>query len=63
MTLTKLIITEFENYMKKQGWTQTVAAEKLGCSACHLSRLLRGEKNPSSAILDKMEAIFKEWNT
>ena len=62
MTITKLVITEFENYMKKQGWTQTEAAEKLGCSASHLSRLLRGEKNPSTKILEKMEAIFKGWD-
>lgn len=62
MTATKSIITEFENYMKQQGWTQTDAAEKLGCSSSHLSRILRGEKNPSTKLLDKMESIFKGWN-
>lgn len=62
MTTTKEIILNFENFMKKSGWTQDVAAEKLGCSAPHLSRLLRGERNPSMKILDKMESIYKEWS-
>lgn len=58
MTLTKTIIMEFENYMKSQGWTQTTAAEKIGCSREHLSRVLRGQKNPSSKLLDNMEEII-----
>ena len=62
MTITKLIIIKFENYMKYQGWTQNEAAEKIGCSGAHLSRILRGEKNPSTKLLDNMEAVFKEWD-
>lgn len=62
MTLTKTIIMEFENYMKKQDWTQAQAAEKIGCSREHLSRILRGQKNPSTKLLDAMESIIKERN-
>lgn len=62
MTITKLIINEFENYMKQQGWTQTEAANKLGCSREHLSRILRGQKNPSTKLLETMEAIIKGWS-
>lgn len=62
MTITKLIINEFENYMKQQGWTQTEAANKLGCSREHLSRVLRGQKNPSTKLLETMEAIIKGWS-
>ena len=60
MTTTKLIITEFEKYMKTQRWTQLEAAQKLGCSDSHLSRVLRGEKNPSVRLLDKMEDVMEE---
>ncbi len=60
MTTTKFIITEYENSMKIKGWTQTEAAEKLGCSQEHLSRIFRGLKNPSIKLLDKMEEIIKE---
>lgn len=59
MTLTKTIIMEFENYMKAQDWTQATAAEKIGCSREHLSRVLRGQKNPSSKLLDNMEEVIK----
>lgn len=59
MTLTKTIIMEFENYMKTQDWTQATAAEKIGCSREHLSRVLRGQKNPSSKLLDNMEEVMK----
>lgn len=62
MTITKLIINEFENYMKQQDWTQAEAANKLGCSREHLSRILRGQKNPSTKLLETMEAIIKGWS-
>ncbi len=57
MTITKTIILEFENYMKKYNLTQQQAAEKIGCSREHLSRVLRGLKNPSTTLLDKMEEV------
>ena len=62
MTTTKIMILEFENYMKKYNWTQAYAAERLECSPSHLSRILRGEKNPSIKLLDKMEEIMEEQN-
>jgi transcriptional regulator with XRE-family HTH domain len=60
MTITKTIIMEFENYMKKNNLTQAEAAEKIGCGREHLSKILRGLKNPSSKLLDAMEATMKE---
>lgn len=59
MTTTKIIINEFENYIKKHQLTQFEAAKQIGCSPGHLSRILRGEKNPSINLLDKMEEVIK----
>ena len=62
MTITKLIVNAFENYIKEQGWTQAQAAEKIGCSREHLSRILRGKKNPSTKLLEAMESTIKGWS-
>ena len=58
--MTKDIITNFENYMLQQGWNQTEAAQKIGCSQEHLSRIFRGLKNPSVKLLDKMEEAMEK---
>lgn len=46
-------------YYKK--WTQTQAAEEIGCSQEHLSRIFRNLKNPSAKLLDKMEEVMKKY--
>ena len=57
--MTKEIISQFENFIIQQGWTQTEAAERLGCTQEHLSRIFRGLRNPSIKLLDKMEEVMQ----
>ena len=54
------IINKYEAFAYKKQWTQTEAAQQIGCSQEHLSRIFRGLKNPSMKLLDKMEEITKE---
>lgn len=56
--LTQDIVNKYENFMYQKRWTQTEAAEKIGCSQEHLSRIFRGLRNPSAKILDKMEEVM-----
>jgi len=58
--MTRDIINQYEIFVYKQGWTQTEAAEKIGCSQEHLSRIFKGTKNPSVKLLDKMEQIMED---
>lgn len=58
LTSTKTIITDYETFMKKRGWNQTQAAQAIGCSQEHLSRIFRGLKNPSIKLIDKMEEVM-----
>lgn len=59
--MTKEIITQYQIFMSKHNWTQTEAAEKIGCSQEHLSRIFRGLKNPSVKLIDKMEEVMKRY--
>ena len=45
--------------MYNKGWTQTEAANHIGCSQEHLSRIFKGTKNPSVKLLDKMEEVMQ----
>ena len=58
--MTRDIIDEFEVFIYQQGWTQTDAAEKIGCSQEHLSRIFRRLRNPSAKLLDRMEILLEE---
>lgn len=58
--MTQDVIKQFENFMLQQGWNQTEAAAKIGCSQEHLSRIFRGLKNPSVKLLDRMEEVMKQ---
>ena len=58
--MTRDIIDKFEIFIYKHNWTQTEAAEKIGCSQEHLSRILRGLKNPSVKLLDNMEKVMEQ---
>lgn len=60
--MTRDIINKYETFIYKHGWTQTEAAEKIGCSQEHLSRIFKGTKNPSVKLLDKMEHIMEKEN-
>ena len=57
--MTRDIINKYEAFVYKHHWTQTEAAEKIGCSQEHLSRIFKGTKNPSVKLLDKMEEVMR----
>jgi len=57
----KDIIKQYEIFTRKYNLTQTEAAEKIGCSQEHLSRIFRGLKNPSVKLVDKMEEVMKQY--
>jgi len=57
--LTQDIINRYEAFIYKKQWTQTEAAEKIGCTQEHLSRVFRGLRNPSVKLLDKMEEVMR----
>ena len=60
--MTRDIIDKYATYIYKHNLTQTDAAEKIGCSQEHLSRILKGTKNPSVKLLDKMEQVMERDN-
>ena len=60
--MTRDIIKQYELFVYNKGWTQTEAANRIGCSQEHLSRIFKGTKNPSVKLLDKMEAVMEEEN-
>lgn len=60
--MTRDIIEKYLIFTNKQSWTQTEAAEKIGCSQEHLSRIFKGTKNPSVKLLDKMEQIMESYH-
>lgn len=55
----KEIIEKYKEYQKKNGLTQQQAADKLHISRTHLSRVLRGERAPSMALLTRMEEVME----
>ena len=60
--MTRDVIKRYELFAYNKGWTQTEAANHIGCSQEHLSRIFKGTKNPSVKLLDKMEAVMEEEN-
>ena len=55
----KEIIERYKEYQKKNRLTQQQAADKLHISRTHLSRVLRGERAPSMALLTRMEEVME----
>lgn len=53
------IINRYRQYMKDNDLTQQMAADKIHISRAHLSRILRGERAPSMALLMRMESVIK----
>ena len=59
--MTKDILNKFEAFIYKNHWTQTEAAEKIGCTQEHLSRVFRGLRQPSTKLLDRMEEVMEGY--
>ena len=55
------IITNFHSFCNDNRWTHEVAAEKLGCSRSHVSKIFSGTRNPSIEVLRKMEEVMENY--
>lgn len=53
------IIEQYQEYIKNNNLTQQEGADKIHISRTHLSRILRGERAPSMALLMRMESVIK----
>ena len=53
------IIDKFTIFLYNNNITQGEAAEKIECSQEHLSRVLRGQRTPSTKLLMKMEKYME----
>ena len=53
------IINQYQQYMEKENLTQQEGADKIHISRTHLSRILRGIRAPSMALLMRMESVIK----
>lgn len=55
----KEIIEQYKQYQIDNKLTQQEAADKIHISRTHLSRVLRGERTPSMALLQRMEEVIE----
>ena len=55
------IIDRFKIFIQERGWTQTYAAEQIGCHFTHLSKIFHGKRVPSMTLLNEMERIMKKY--
>ena len=53
------IINNYNKYIEDNKLTQQAAADKIHISRTHLSRILRGERAPSMALLMRMEEVIR----
>lgn len=52
------IIANFQGFCDDNGWTHDTAAQKIGCSRSHISKIFAGTRNPSIEILRRMEEVM-----
>lgn len=55
------IIDRYWLLTKKEHWLQDEAAERIGCSRSHLSKIFNGKRKPSMTLLEAMERVLKEY--
>nr|DAP31359.1 MAG TPA: Helix-turn-helix XRE-family like protein [Caudoviricetes sp.] len=60
--MTEQIINELRVYMKANGLTQAVAAEKIGITLRQLNRILNGHGGTTAKVLDKMCLLMGKTN-
>ena len=53
------ILNNFKNFLEAKGWTKQKAANELGCSREHISRIINGQRNPSTTLLIKIEKLME----
>jgi len=52
------IIANFQDFCEDNKWTHDIAAQKIGCSRSHISKIFAGTRNPSIEILRRMEEVM-----
>ena len=52
------IISNFIKYCDDNKWTHEIAAQRIGCSRSHISKIFSKTRNPSINILKKMEEVM-----
>lgn len=52
------IIANFQGFCNDNNWTHEIAAQKIGCSRSHISKIFAGTRNPSIEILRRMEEVI-----
>ena len=55
------IIKDFDNFLRAHGMNQGDGAKLLKISQAQLSRIFNRKRNPSVALLKKMEEIMGEY--
>ena len=53
-------LNEFELFLTKQKITITAAAEEIGITRSHLSKVIHGRTSPSIELLEKMDNFMKQ---
>lgn len=53
------IIDDYKEFCKYKEWRQEEAAQAIGCCRSHLSKIFSGKRNPSMALLERMEEVMK----
>ena len=56
--MTNNIIIQFQKYCQEHGLTHADAANLIGCSRSHITRIFSGLRKPSVNLLDKMEEVM-----
>jgi transcriptional regulator with XRE-family HTH domain len=53
-------LNEFESFLSKQKITVTSAAEEIGITRSHLSKVIHKRTSPSVELLEKMDSFLKQ---
>ena len=53
-------LNEFESFLSKQKITVTAAAEAIGITRSHLSKVIHKRTSPSVELLEKMDSFLKQ---
>lgn len=57
-----IFLQRFKQYLAQQKITITSAAESIGVTRAHLSKVIHGKASPSVELLEKMEKFWGDFN-
>lgn len=50
-------VTVTARYLADKGYTITRAAQNVGCSPAHLTHVLKGDRQPSACLLERLRGL------